>query len=392
MGDSKLNLETRRAEKFKDAIKAYEWAIAETLAWTEEEMQDLDDSKLRVELMTAAKVQGDFEKAHAYAITEAERDEIEAYRGTVAASLGEISTEQEAAAAKMQARIRGSQVREQNEKERMSQAAVIVQKSFRGHSERDAQEEQRRLTWLQCAARPRDALPTSAPLRPALPTWPPRCRTLPRAATHCSRARLQVAPGSGRVRPGTRPRHLQGGAAEDLGRQGPPLLATPRVPSFLAPTTVRHSGISGRCILRPPVSAVPTAAQLIGSCRAIGSQSKSEQANFCACFAFKQRPQGRKEKFVAAIRNYDWDAAQLLAVGDEERQDLEDSKNRVAWMLHYTAEGKYEEVSSRARDSHRQRRRRRPTSELLLPCPTVWSRAERCCTHARSAGARARDH
>ena len=111
MGDSKVSLEIRRVEKFKDAIKTYEWPIAETLAWSEEEMQDLDDSKLRVELMNAAKVQGDFEKAHSYAITEAERDEIDAYRGTVSASLGPISSEQELAASKMQARICGSQVR-----------------------------------------------------------------------------------------------------------------------------------------------------------------------------------------------------------------------------------------------------------------------------------------
>ena len=47
---------------------------------------------------------------------------------------------------------------------------------------------------------------------------------------------------------------------------------------------------------------------------------------------------------MTAIRNYDWDEAQLLAVGEDERQDLEDSKNRVAWMLHYTANGKHDEV------------------------------------------------
>jgi len=75
------------------------------------------------------------------------------------------------------------------------------------------------------------------------------------------------------------------------------------------------------------------------------SQAKSEQPIWCRCLAWKpQTTEGRKEKFVAAIRNYDWEAAQLLAVGDDERKDLEDSRNRVAWMLHYTADGKYSEA------------------------------------------------
>jgi len=98
----------------------------------------------------AAKVQGHYDLALAYAITEAEREEIEANKGAVEASIGVITGEQEAAAAKMQARIRGSSVRNEREKQRMVHAAVLVQKSYRGHSERDSQEEQRRLTWLQC--------------------------------------------------------------------------------------------------------------------------------------------------------------------------------------------------------------------------------------------------
>ena len=112
--------------------------------------KDLDDSKLRVELMMAAKVQGDFDKAQSYAITDAERKEIETCRVRVQGLVGAKTTEQEVAAAKMQARIRGSQVREQKEKQKMEHAAILVQKSYRGHSERDNQEEQRRLTWLQC--------------------------------------------------------------------------------------------------------------------------------------------------------------------------------------------------------------------------------------------------
>jgi len=72
------------------------------------------------------------------------------------------------------------------------------------------------------------------------------------------------------------------------------------------------------------------------------TKSKVENGKLCRCI--HQRPQGRKEKFVSAIRNYDWDQAQLLAVGSDERQDLEDSINRVAWMLHYTAKGSYDEA------------------------------------------------
>jgi len=252
VGESKATVEERRSAKFKDGIKAYEWAIAETLAMTDEEMQDLEDSKLRVELMTSAKVQGDFDTAHRYAITEAEREDIEAYRAEVKAIAGidNPTSEQEAAAAKMQARIRGSKVREQKEKQKMEAAAVLVQKSYRGHSERDNQEEQRRLTWLQ---------------------W------------HLDQKEFGAA--------------LELAISKDE-RQ-----------------------------------------------RILTAKAKAEKPNFCNCFAWKpSAAEGRKEKFVAAIRNYDWDTAQLLASGDEERQDLEDSKNRLAWMLHFTAEGKYPEA------------------------------------------------
>jgi len=247
MGETKQLLDARRTEKFKDAIKAYDWVIAETLASSDEEMQDLDDSKLRVEVMMAAKVQGHYDLALAYAITEAEREEIEANKGAVEASIGVITGEQEAAAAKMQARIRGSSVRNEREKQRMVHAAVLVQKSYRGHSERDNQEEQRRLTWLQ---------------------W-----------------------------------HLD---QREFGQ------------------------------------ALDLAISKDERQRILEAKATSEQIKWCNCFS--HRPQGRKEKFVAAIRNYDWDQAQLLAVGDDERQDLEDSRNRVAWMLHYTADGKYEEA------------------------------------------------
>ena len=40
LGESKFRLEDRRIEHFKDAIKAYEWVIAETLAMTVEEVQE----------------------------------------------------------------------------------------------------------------------------------------------------------------------------------------------------------------------------------------------------------------------------------------------------------------------------------------------------------------
>jgi len=245
--DYRANVDGRRKGKFESAIKTYDWIIAEMLAATDEEMQDLDDSKLRVDLMTAAKLLGDFEKAQAYAITEAEREDIEAHRDMVETSVGQATAELNAAAAKMQARVRGGAVRGQHEREKMEHAAVLLQKSYRGHSERDNQEEQRRLTWLQ---------------------W------------HLEQREF--------------------GSALDLA----------------------ISKDERKTILE--------------------TKSKVENGKFCRCC--NQRPQGRKEKFVSAIRNYDWDQAQLLAVGSDERQDLEDSRNRVAWMLHYTAKGNYDEA------------------------------------------------
>ena len=39
VGDSKTAVEAQRVGKFKEAIKAYEWSIAETLVMSDEESQ-----------------------------------------------------------------------------------------------------------------------------------------------------------------------------------------------------------------------------------------------------------------------------------------------------------------------------------------------------------------
>ncbi|KAL1495680.1 hypothetical protein AB1Y20_016544 [Prymnesium parvum] len=249
VGESKQALEARREEKFKDAIKLYEWDIAETLALSAEEIQDVEDSKLRVDLMNAAKVKGEFDKALAYTITLAEREAIEASRAEVEATLQSATAEQAAAAAKMQARVRGQKVRGEKEKEKMEKASIVVQKQFRAHADREQEEERRRITWMH---------------------W-----------------------------------HLQQKEFDKALE--------------LAITKDERQVITD-------------------------AKAKAQFPDLCKCFNLKPRPVGRKEKFIAAIRNYDWDTAQLLAVSDEEREDLEDSKNRVAWMLHYTADGKKEEA------------------------------------------------
>jgi len=256
IGESKATIEERRAAKFTEAIKAYDWVTAEALMMGPDDLADLEDSKLRVELMETAKLKGDFDQAHSYAITSDEQRLIEDYRAGVREAVDYIATQTddaiESAAVKVQARIRGATVRKQAETASMEKAAVKVQKTFRGHTERDVQEEKRRVTWLK---------------------W------------HVDQAEYEQA---AELAISKEERDMIDGAKK--AKQGGPF----------------------------------------GWCRCCGATPLPEDE--------------RKAKFVSSVRAYDWDGAFALAKTDEERQDVEDSKNRVQWMQHYSALGQYAEA------------------------------------------------
>ena len=57
---------------FIQAIRDYDWKVAETLASSDAEMQDISDSKLRVGLLTATLESSDLALASDYAITNEE--------------------------------------------------------------------------------------------------------------------------------------------------------------------------------------------------------------------------------------------------------------------------------------------------------------------------------
>lgn len=77
VGD-KAQTESRRAVQFVSSVRSYQWDVAEVLAISADELQDVADSKLRVETMAELQRSGDINGALAYAITEAERAKIRA--------------------------------------------------------------------------------------------------------------------------------------------------------------------------------------------------------------------------------------------------------------------------------------------------------------------------
>ena len=71
----------RHGELFAQAIREYDWKLAEALASSDAEMQDLSDSRLRVGVLTAALESGDLALASEYAITNEEFERISSSAG-----------------------------------------------------------------------------------------------------------------------------------------------------------------------------------------------------------------------------------------------------------------------------------------------------------------------
>ena len=69
--------------------------------------------------------------------------------GQVRESFGEKTTQQERAAAKMQARIRGTRARNAAERAARDRAAILLQSAYRGFTHRQEAEEWRRLVALK---------------------------------------------------------------------------------------------------------------------------------------------------------------------------------------------------------------------------------------------------
>jgi hypothetical protein len=72
-------LPSEEERDFVKAIKAYNWALAEELATTAEQKQDLRDSMARVKALELHTNRGEKDKALALAITEAEVRKIHAF-------------------------------------------------------------------------------------------------------------------------------------------------------------------------------------------------------------------------------------------------------------------------------------------------------------------------
>ena len=72
------------------------------------------------------------------------------------------------------------------------------------------------------------------------------------------------------------------------------------------------------------------------------------QATKTLHFPHGAAPQDDERPFVRAIKAHDWAAAEALAETDDDRLYLSDSKTRVEWLTHYTAQGEYDRAREMA--------------------------------------------
>jgi len=140
--------EAHRRQLISDAIRTCSWDVANALVVTDSELQEVDLSKMRVEMRSYHKMQGNYERALALSTTDEERQDVSDYREEVESSLKNLTPEAEQAIAKLQARLRGRGVRAANKERKLEGAAVSVQKIYRGYSHRLVEEERRRLALL----------------------------------------------------------------------------------------------------------------------------------------------------------------------------------------------------------------------------------------------------
>ena len=168
-------------------------------------------------------------------------------------------------------------------------AAVKVQAIFRGHQTRDTQEETRRVEWLRYFA-------AEGQYEKALEL----------AVTKAEVDAIDI---------------LKAEAATKESRAPPP--ATPLAEP--TPTT-------------PQAATAPTSQPEV----------KVAQPTPPAAASGPAEPPDPADAFKAAIRAYDWEAAEALASSDAERQDIKDSKLRVGWLKKYSADGQYDKAKELA--------------------------------------------
>ena len=277
------DVEEERKSKFDSAVKRYEWDVAETLAITGDEYQDVAESKLRVTALKAALADGDFAQARKFVITQEEADELSAAQKQTKASTTQ--------SAKQLAVGQGAAAKE------VEQAAVRVQALMRGHLTREQQQEERRTEWLQYYAAEGDyenAMDLAVSQREI-----DSINKLKRNAK--SRADLDGTCFSKCL--GPKPQ----AEGDDEGMV-----------------------VQARVALPPPTAAKPT----------VGHPPKPAAAPS----AMPPPPARKDGPFADAIKARDWALATTLAEGDEDARDVAESQARVEWMETYTAAGKFDDA------------------------------------------------
>ena len=142
-------VEAERLSKFASSLRTHDFEVAEVLAISGDEFEEVATQQKRYESMMKAQLEGNFDKAfHLAKYNEEVTAILDAKKG-VQEGLATGDEATDAAAVKLQASFRGRAAREKVETDKVDRAAVKVQSLIRGHISRDAQQEARRQEWLK---------------------------------------------------------------------------------------------------------------------------------------------------------------------------------------------------------------------------------------------------
>ena len=132
----------------------HDFEVAEVLAISGDEFEEVATQQKRYESMMKAQLEGNFDKAfHLAKYNEEVTAILDAKKG-VQEGLATGDEATDAAAVKLQASFRGRAAREKVETDKVDRAAVKVQSLIRGHISRDAQQEAARLQWFNYYLQP----------------------------------------------------------------------------------------------------------------------------------------------------------------------------------------------------------------------------------------------
>ena len=315
----KLEIEIERAKQFHAAVRSSEFEVAEVLAINGEELQDVADSRVRVEHFRAACEAGNLDEARQLAILEVEYDVVATLER---ARVSGPKTSAPALAKAVEPAV--AKAVEPAVEPALEKAAVRVQSFVRGHQARDSQEEVRRIEWLRFLAvegKYADALKLA--IKPA---------------EEAAVKQMQ----SGDVEGGTR-KLVEATAPKSAPPSQTPKVAAAAKPSFSDAIKAYDWGLGAELASseQDRKDLADSKARVEWMAKYVKEGDVQRAKSLAITEAEVERIDWQAKygevAFTEAIKAYKWQVATQLATSAQQRQDVLDSKARVEHLHKHLA-------------------------------------------------------